>query len=97
LLFVRFGGRFHKEKPFENKRVYLTEMFKFENKDRFNMREFYLLVQQVGKGKLVSEPEGADYHLIALDEKANTDIDNDDVIKMTWKEFFMFVQPDVFG
>ena len=76
--------------PFEGKKVFISGEFLLANRDK-NIKEqnFKLLIEQLGKGKIVSKPNEADYVLVA--NMANPESYNGQ--QLTWAQFFDLIQP----
>jgi hypothetical protein len=102
-----FGQKCHRERPFESKLVLLSQGFREENATRMDLRELRLLVEQVGRGKVLLENRTEDYNnplvdyvLVSVGEKAECPSEvsaksQPDARLLTWKEFFMFIQPTI--
>jgi hypothetical protein len=77
--------------PFEGKKVYISGDFYLANRDK-NIKEqsFKLLIEQLGKGKIVTKPDGADFVLAANNDQ-QTNYPNGTLL--TWGQFFDLIQP----
>jgi hypothetical protein len=80
------------ERPLLGKSVFISDQFKSHR--AFNADHFSVLIERLGKGKIVASPFGADFILIGA---TNEDFENYSMIaeakKLVWTQFFELIQP----